>query len=62
MTSRQRLSRGLLLLAVLVAGVAVALGAQAPSAQPDWKTVEGEALGHYQALIRKGGIRQDWGQ
>ena len=41
-----------LLSAALVAFIATSLGAQAPIVPPDWAAVEGEALGHYQALIR----------
>ncbi len=52
MRSRHRSSRALLLPAALATCVAAALGAQGPIAQPDWPAVEGEALGHYQALIR----------
>ena len=37
---------------MLVTGLAVSLAAQGRAAPPDWKAVEPEALGHYQALIR----------
>ena len=42
----------ILLPLALVACLAVSLGAQSRSPQPDWTTVEDEALRHYQALIR----------
>lgn len=47
-----RTSRRFLLSTLLAAGAAAILTAQAPATQPDWKAVEAEALGHYQALLR----------
>jgi hypothetical protein len=45
---RRRLPLSLLAAAIAATG----LVAQAPPTQPDWTSVEAEALGHYQALIR----------
>jgi acetylornithine deacetylase/succinyl-diaminopimelate desuccinylase-like protein len=44
--------RRFLLALLLAAGAAGALVAQAGTPRPDWKVVEAEALGHYQALLR----------
>lgn len=38
--------------ALLAAAGAAALAAQAPGPRPDWPSIEAEALGHYQSLIR----------
>ena len=45
-------SRRLVLSLLLAAGAAAVLVAQSGAPQPDWKAIEAEALGHYQALIR----------
>jgi acetylornithine deacetylase/succinyl-diaminopimelate desuccinylase-like protein len=45
-------SRWPLLAAAAAICAGAALGAQSRPAQPDWPSVEAEALGHYQALIR----------
>jgi len=49
---RHVLMRRLPLSLLAAAIAATGLVAQAPATQPDWTSVEAEALGHYQALIR----------
>jgi len=52
MTSSRGLFRGRLLALAFAACMVTSPGAQGRPAQPDWPTVEAEALGHYQALLR----------
>ena len=52
MTPHRPLSSRPWLPAALAAGLVASLAAQGKPAQPDWRAIEPEALGHYQALIR----------